>query len=161
MANAPNASKQRPVKVLARNRKARHDYHILETFEAGISLTGTEVKSARQGKVQLKDSYVSVSEGEAWLVGAHISPYTHGNRQNHDPERRRKLLLSKREIDKLFGRSIIKGQTIVPLAVYLKGSWIKVEIALAQGKKLYDKRRAEKKKIQEQEMREAIKQARY
>lgn len=153
--------KKRPVKVLARNRKARHDYTILETFEAGISLTGTEVKSARDGKVQLKDSYVSVTDGEAWLVGAHISPYTHGNRQNHDPERPRKLLLTKREIDKLFGRSIIKGQTIVPLAVYLKGSWIKVEIALAQGKKLYDKRRAEKKKIQEQEMREAIKHARY
>ncbi len=153
--------RKRPVKVLARNRKARHDYKILETFEAGISLTGTEVKSARDGKVQLKDSYVTVADGEAWLVGAHISPYTHGNRQNHDPERPRKLLLTKREIDKLFGRSIIKGQTIVPLEVYLRGSWIKVEIALAQGKKLYDKRRAEKKKIQEQEMREAIKHARY
>ncbi len=156
-----NGTEKRPVKVLARNRKARHDYHILETFEAGMALTGTEVKSARQGKVQLKDSYVSVTDGEAWLVGAHISPYTHGNRQNHDPERPRKLLLSRREIDKLFGRSIIKGQTVVPLAVYLKGSWIKVEIALAQGKKLYDKRHAEKKKVQEKEMREALKGVKY
>lgn len=149
-------SKEAPVKVLARNRKARHDYHVLETFEAGIELTGTEVKSARAGKVQLKDSYVEVRGGQAWLVGAHISPYTHGNRENHDPERPRKLLLHRREIDKLFGRSIIKGQTIVPLAVYLRGSWIKIEIALAQGKKLYDKRRAQKDKVVEREMREAM-----
>lgn len=155
------SSEKRPIKVLAKNRKARHDYIILETFEAGLSLTGTEVKSARQGKVQLKDSYVEVRDGEAWLVGAHISPYTHGNRENHDPERPRKLLLGKREIDKLFGRSIIRGQTIVPLSVYLKGSWIKVEIALAQGKKLYDKRRAEKEKVQQQEMREALKKGAY
>jgi SsrA-binding protein len=150
-------AKEAPVKVLARNRKARYDYHILETFEAGIALTGTEVKSARAGKVQLKDSYVEVRGSEAWLVGAHISPYTHGNRENHDPERPRKLLLNRREVDKLFGRSIIKGQTVVPLAVYLKGSWIKVEIALAQGKKLYDKRRAEKEKVVEREMRDAVK----
>jgi SsrA-binding protein len=145
-----------PAKVLARNRKARHDYHLLETFEAGLALTGTEVKSAREGKVQLKDSYVEVRDGQAWLVGAHISPYTHGNRQNHDPERPRKLLLRRREIDKLMGRSLIKGQTVVPLAVYLKGSWIKVELALAQGKKLYDKRRAEKEKVVKREMEEAL-----
>lgn len=149
-------AKEAPVKVLARNRKARHDYHVLETFEAGLELTGTEVKSAREGKVQLKDSYVEVRGNQAWLVGAHISPYTHGNRENHDPERPRRLLLRRREIDKLFGRSIIKGQTVVPLAVYLKGSWIKMEIALAQGKKLYDKRRAEKEKVVDREMREAV-----
>jgi SsrA-binding protein len=151
MANAPE-----PAKVLARNRKARHDYHILETFEAGLALTGTEVKSAREGKVQLKDSYVEVRDGQAWLVGAHISPYSHGNRQNHDPERPRKLLLHRREIDKLMGRSMIKGQTVVPLAVYLKGSWIKVELALAQGKKLYDKRRAEREKVVKRETEEAL-----
>lgn len=145
------------VKVLARNKKARHDYHILETFEAGMALTGTEVKSVREGRIQLKDSYVEVRDGQAWLVGAHISPYSHGNRENHDPERPRKLLLRRRELDKLFGRSIIRGQTIVPLAVYLKGSWIKVEIALAQGKKLYDKRRAQKEKVVEREMEEAMK----
>lgn len=149
--------KQPGIKVLARNRKARFDYHVLETFEAGMALTGTEVKSAREGKVQLKDSYVEVRDGQAWLVGAHISPYSHGNRENHDPERPRKLLLRRREIDKLMGRSIIRGQTIVPLAVYLKGSWIKVEIALAQGKKLYDKRRAQKEKVVEREMEEAVK----
>jgi SsrA-binding protein len=151
MANATE-----PAKVLARNRKARHDYHVLETFEAGLALTGTEVKSAREGKVQLKDSYVEVRDGQAWLVGAHISPYSHGNRQNHDPERPRKLLLHRREIDKLMGRSMIKGQTVVPLAVYLKGSWIKVELALAQGKKLYDKRRAEREKVVKRETEEAL-----
>lgn len=152
----PKANDKERIQVLARNKRARHDYHILETFEAGLELTGTEVKSARMGKVQLKDSYITVVDGEAWLVGAHISPYTHGNRQNHEPERPRKLLLSRREIDKLFGRSIIKGQTVIPLEVYLKGSWIKAQIALAEGKKLYDKRAAEKKKRQDQEMRQAI-----
>lgn len=156
MAKPPQPEQPR-TKVLARNRKARFDYHILETFEAGMALTGTEVKSAREGKIQLKDSYVEARDGQAWLVGAHISPYSHGNRENHDPERPRKLLLRRREIDKLMGRSIIRGQTIVPLAVYLKGSWIKVEIALAQGKKLYDKRRAQKEKVVEREMEEAMK----
>jgi SsrA-binding protein len=145
------------VKVLARNKKARHDYHILETYEAGMALTGPEVKSVRDGKIQLKESYVEVRDGQAWLVGAHISPYSHGNRANPDPERPRKLLLHRREIDKLMGRSIIKGQTIVPLAVFLKGSWIKIEIALAQGKKLYDKRRAEKEKVVRRETEEALK----
>jgi SsrA-binding protein len=153
---AKATQEREPAKVLARNRKARHDYHLLETFEAGLALTGTEVKSAREGKVQLKDSYVEVRDGQAWLVGAHISPYTHGNRQNHDPERPRKLLLHRREIDKLMGRSMIKGQTVVPLAVYLKGSWIKVELALAQGKKLYDKRRAEREKVVRRETEEAL-----
>ena len=145
------------VKVLARNKKARHDYHILETYEAGMALTGPEVKSVREGKIQLKESYVEVRDGQAWLVGAHISPYSHGNRANPDPERPRKLLLHRREVDKLMGRSIIKGQTIVPLAVYLKGSWIKIEIALAQGKKLYDKRRAAKEKVVRRETEEALK----
>lgn len=147
---------KRPVKVLAKNRKARHDYHILETFTAGMVLTGTEVKSVRDGKIQLKDSYVEVRDHQAWLVGAHISPYSHGNRENHDPERPRKLLLHRREIDKLMGRTTIKGQTVVPLTVLLDGSWIKVEIALAQGKKLYDKRRAEKEKQVERELRDAV-----
>src|SRR6185436_12782669 len=111
------------VRELASNRRARHDYHILETFEAGLRLTGTEVKAARLGKVQLKDSFVEVRGGEAWLVGAHISPYSHGNRENHPPERDRKLLLKKRQIDRIMGRSQIKGQTVIPLSVYLKGNW--------------------------------------
>lgn len=154
MARTPAAGETR---LLASNRRARHDYEILETMEAGIALTGTEVKSAREGRVQLKDSYVELPDGrEAYLVGAHISPYSHGNRENHDPERRRKLLLHRREIDRLFGRTLMKGQTAIPLSVYLKGNLIKVEIALAKGKKLYDKRRDEKKKIADREAAEAM-----
>ena len=141
---------------LASNRKARHDYEILEKVEAGIALLGTEVKSVREGRIQLKDSYVEVVDGEAYLVGVHISPYTHGNRANHDPERRRKLLLKRREIERIMGRTTIQGQTCIPLAVYLKGNRIKVEIALAKGKKLYDKRQAEKAKLMDKEAREAI-----
>jgi len=132
------------VRPLASNKRARYDYHVLETFEAGIRLKGTEVKSVREGRVQLKDSYVEFKEGQAFLVGAHISAYSHGNRENHDPEQVRKLLLRKREIERLFGRTQLKGLTVVPLAMYLKGNWVKVEIALVQGKKLYDKRESEK-----------------
>ena len=141
---------------LASNRRARHDCHILERMEAGISLLGTEVKSVRNGKVQLKDSYVEIREAEAWLIGAHIGPYSHGNRQNHDPERPRKLLLNRRELDRIFGRTTIQGQTCIPLAVYLTGNRIKVEIALAKGKRLYDKRQAEKEKLLDREAREAM-----
>ena len=141
---------------LATNRRARHDYEILERMEAGIALLGTEVKSARAGRIQLKDSYVEVVDGEAFLVGAHISPYSHGNRANHDPERRRKLLLNRREIERIFGRTTIQGQTCVPLSVYLKGNRIKVEIALAKGKKLYDKRQAAKARLMDKEAREEI-----
>lgn len=145
-----------PVRSLARNRRARHDYNLLETFDAGMALAGTEVKSIRQGKIQLKDSHVEIRDGEAFLVGAHVSPYSHGNRENHDPERPRKLLLRRREIEKLYGKSQGAGVTIVPLEVFLDGNWIKVTIALAQGKKLFDKREAEKKKQQEDEMRAAM-----
>ncbi len=144
------------IRPLASNRRARHDYHILETLEAGLALSGTEVKSARQGKVQLKDSHVEFRNGEAFLVGAHISPYSHGNRENHDPERPRKLLLTRRDLGKLFGRSRDKGLTVVPLEVYLKGNWVKVEIGLAQGKKLFDKREAEKKREMDREVRAAM-----
>jgi SsrA-binding protein len=142
--------------LLASNRRARHDYEILETFEAGVQLKGTEVKAAREGRVQLKDSYVEVRDGEAWLVGAHISPYSHGNRMNHDPDRDRRLLLGRREIDRIFGRTLMQGQTAVPLSVYLKGNWIKVELALAKGKKLYDKRQAEKERVADQEAEAAM-----
>lgn len=141
---------------LASNRRARHDYHLKERFEAGMVLTGTEVKSAREGRVQLKDGYVEIRGGEAYLVGAHISPYAHGNRENHDPERDRKLLLHRREIDKLYGRATLRGLTIVPLAMYLKGNRIKLEIALAEGKKRFDKRETEKRREMEREAREAI-----
>jgi SsrA-binding protein len=149
------------VRELASNRRARHDYHILETLEAGLRLSGTEVKAARNGKVQLKDSFIEVRNGEAWLVGAHISPYSHGNRENHPPERDRKLLLRKRQIDRLFGRSQLKGQTVIPLAVYLKGNWIKVEIALAQGKKQYDKREAIKERELDREAAAAVKTGKW
>ena len=149
------------VRPLASNKRARHDYHVLETFEAGIQLAGTEVKSVREGRVQLKDSYVEFKDGQAYLVGAHVSPYSHGNRENRDPERVRKLLLKKREIDRLFGRTQLKGLTVVPLAVYLKGNWIKVELALVQGKKLYDKREAEKTRELDREMEAAVKGGKY
>jgi SsrA-binding protein len=148
------------VKPLAANRRARHDFEILETFEAGLVLAGTEVKAIRSGKVQLKDSYVDFRNGQAFLVGAHISPYSHGNRENHEPERPRRLLLKRREIDKLFGRTLLRGLTVIPLSVYLKGNWIKVEVALAQGKKLYDKRASERKKELDREVEEAVKGAR-
>jgi SsrA-binding protein len=144
-------------RVLASNRRAHHDYHLLEKFEAGIVLSGTEVKSIRLGRIQLKESHVEIRDGEAWLVGAHVSPYSHGNRENHDPEGRRKLLLKRREIDKLFNRTVLKGATIVPLSVYLSGNLIKVEIAVAQGKKRHDKRQAEKEKELDREAREAMK----
>ncbi|MFL6194810.1 MAG: SsrA-binding protein SmpB [Thermoanaerobaculia bacterium] len=145
------------VRPLASNKRARHDYHVLETFEAGIRLKGTEVKSVREGRVQLKDSYVEFRDHQAWLVGTHISPYSHGNRENHDPEQQRKLLLRKREIDRLFGRTQLKGLTVVPLSMYLKGNWVKVEIALVQGKKLYDKRESEKERELDREMEAAVK----
>lgn len=141
---------------IASNRRARHDYEILDKFEAGVALVGTEVKSVRDGRVQLKDSYVEIRNGEAWLIGVHIAPYTHGNRQNHDPERPRKLLLHKREIDKIFGRTTMQGLTCVPLAVYLKQNKIKVEIALARGRKLYDKRQEKKKRQMEREVEEEM-----
>lgn len=152
--------KEAPVRVLASNRRARHDFHILETFEAGVELSGTEVKSARQGKVQLKDSHVEIRGGEAFLVGAHISPYSHGNRANHPVERDRRLLLKRRELDRLFGRTQAKGLTAIPLAVYLKGNWIKIEVGLAQGKKLYDKRQTARQRILDREAEEAVKERR-
>ncbi|MEY4168248.1 MAG: SsrA-binding protein, partial [Acidobacteriota bacterium] len=122
-------------RVIATNREAYHNYFILETFEAGIQLTGTEVKSARAGKVTLKDGYVQVTEGEAWLLNVHISPYSHGNRENHEPDRDRRLLLHKREIERLFSKIREKGLTLVPTKFYFKGNLIKCEIGLARGKK--------------------------
>ena len=157
-ARTPPKEKEPVQRELASNRRARHDYHILETLEAGLQLSGTEVKAARNGKVQLKDSFVEMRGGQAWLVGAHISPYSHGNRENHPPERDRRLLLKKRQIDRLFGRTQLKGQTVIPLSVYLKGNWIKVEIALAQGKKLYDKREAIKERELDREAASAVKE---
>jgi SsrA-binding protein len=129
------------VKVVARNRKAKHDYFLLDTFEAGISLQGSEIKSIRAGQVSLKEAYVRVNGEEAWLVNAHVSPYDPASRQNHDPIRERRLLLHKREIYKLWDEVRMKGVTIIPTQMYLKDGRAKVEIAIAKGKKNYDKRR--------------------
>lgn len=128
------------VKIVAQNKKARHDYHILETWEAGLVLQGTEVKSLRAGKVSLKDSYARVRNGEVFLYNCHISPYEKGTHTNHDPERVRKLLLNKREIRKLTGSVEEKGLTLTALKIYFKNGRAKIEIGLARGKKLHDKR---------------------
>ena len=145
------------IKPISTNKEAYHNYHILETFEAGIQLTGTEVKSARAGRVNLKDAYALVRDGEAWLLNAHISPYSHGNRQNHEPTRDRRLLLHKKEIIRLQSKVQEKGLTLVPTKLYFKGNLIKCELGIARGKKLYDKRADEAKKTQEREARAAIK----
>lgn len=129
--------------MLAANRAAFHEYHISDKYEAGIALTGTEVKSVMGGRIQLKESYVAVRDGEAWLFNAHISPYSHGNRANHEPLRTRKLLLHKREIGRLDQATAKQGMTLVATRVYLKNGRIKLEVGVARGKKLYDKRETE------------------
>lgn len=149
--------KTQALKSIATNKEAYHNYFILETYEAGIQLTGTEVKSARDGRVNLKDAYALVKDGEAWLLNAHISPYTHGNRQNHEPTRERRLLLHKKEIIRLQSKIQEKGLTIVPTKLYFKGNLIKCELGIAKGKKLYDKRADDAKKTQEREARAAMK----
>lgn len=148
------------VRALAGNRRALHDYFVLDKLEAGLVLLGTEVKAARTGSIELRDAYVDFRGGEAFLVGARISPYSHGNRENHLPDRDRKLLLSRREIDKLSGRAVAKGLTVVPLQVYLRGSRIKVEIALVQGKQQHDKRESIRAKELDREARAAMSQRR-
>jgi len=145
-------------KVLASNRAAFHNYHISTKYEAGAALTGTEVKSVLEGRIQLKDSYVGVREGEAWLFNAHISPYTHGNRANHDPLRTRKLLLHRREIDKLEHSAATDGMTLVITRVYVRKSKIKFEVGVAKGKKLYDKRETEMRRVIERETRAQLKE---
>lgn len=127
-------------KVVARNKKATHDYHIEETYEAGIVLTGTEIKSIRKGKVNLQDAYARVSKGELFVVGMHISPFEQGNRYNVDPTRTRKLLMHKKEINKLIGQIKVKGLTLIPLDLHLRDGFAKLQLALGKGKKLYDKR---------------------
>jgi SsrA-binding protein len=151
------AEKTQAIKVITTNRDAYHNYQILETYEAGIQLTGTEVKSARAGRVNLKDAYARIEGGELWLLNAHISHYSHGNRQNHDPTRDRRLLMHKREIIRLQSKVQEKGLTLAPTRLYFKGNLIKCELAVARGKKLYDKRETEARKTQEREARAAIK----
>jgi len=145
-------------KVLAANRAAFHEYHISDKYEAGIALTGTEVKSVMGGRVQLKESYVAVRDGEVWLFNAHISPYSHGNRENHEPLRTRKLLLHKREIGRLDEATAKQGMTLVATRAYLKNGRIKIEVGVARGKKLYDKRETEMRRTVERETRAQLKE---
>ena len=141
-----------PQRITISNRKARHEYFILEALEAGIVLTGTEVKSLRKGNANLQDSYAELRSGEVWLEGMHISPYEQGNINNHDPRRRRKLLLQRKQIRKLIGGMKEKGLTLIPLSVYFKGPYAKVELALARGKKSFDKRDAIAKRDAERDI---------
>ncbi|MBO5248189.1 MAG: SsrA-binding protein SmpB [Clostridia bacterium] len=145
------------IKVIANNKKAYHDYFVEETLEAGISLVGTEVKSIRMGRVNLKDSYCSVKNGEMILMGAHVSPYEKGNIFNKDPLRERTLLLHRKQIDHLFGKVKQDGYSLIPLRVYLKGSYVKVEIGLCKGKKLYDKRESAAKASAKREIERSMK----
>jgi SsrA-binding protein len=146
-------------RVVVSNRKARHDYHILDTLEAGIVLLGTEVKSLRGGNANLQDSHATVKNGEIWLYGMHISPYEHGGISNHDPKRTRKLLVQKREIRRLLTRVQDKGLTLVPLSVYFKGPYAKIELAIAQGKRSYDKREAIKQREAKREIAARLKRS--
>ena len=147
MAKAPKEN----VKLIANNKKAYHDYFIEDKYEAGISLAGTEVKSLRQGKCSIKESFIRIEKGEVFIYGMHVSPYEKGNIFNKDPLRVRKLLLHKYEINKIAGKIAEKGYTLVPLQVYFRGSLVKVELGLARGKKLYDKRQDIAKKDQKRE----------
>jgi SsrA-binding protein len=144
------------IKILSENRSAGHNYHLLEKYEAGMVLVGTEVKAAKIGKVQLKEAYAEISDGEAWLVNAHVSEYSHGNIMNHQPVRRRKLLLHKSQIEKLQSETREKGLTLIPTKLYLKGGRIKVEIAVAKDKKFHDKRESERAKEMQAEAKAAM-----
>ncbi|MBW4633996.1 MAG: SsrA-binding protein SmpB [Iphinoe sp. HA4291-MV1] len=152
------SDKSESYKVISDNRQARYLYEILETYEAGIQLTGTEVKSIRAGKVNLQDGYALIRDGEAWLINAHISPYNaSGQYFNHEPRRTRKLLLHREEIRKFIGKVEQQGLTLVPLKMYLKRGWVKVSIALARGKKIHDKREDIKRRQDQREMQRAMK----
>jgi SsrA-binding protein len=144
-------------KLICANKRARRDYAIDETYEAGMVLVGTEVKALRQGKANLKDSYARIKGGEVFLVDSHISPYSHGNQFNHDPDRTRKLLMHKREIRKLYGKTRERGFTLIPLRMYFKDGKAKVEMGLGKGKKLYDKREDLKKRAMEREVERSFK----
>ena len=146
------------IKIVADNRKAFHEYFILDRWETGMVLTGTEIKAAREGRVQLRDAHAELQAGEMWLLNAHFSPYSHGNIWNHEPTKKRKLLLHRRELRKLVGKTFEKGLTLIPLKMYLKEGWLKCEIGLARGKKLHDKREADTKRDQEREARAAMSQ---
>lgn len=152
-------AQDRKYKLISENRKAYHEYHIEERFEAGIELTGTEVKSIRQGQINFKDSYATVEYGEIWLNDMHISPYEQGNRFNQDPLRKRRLLMHKREIISLLGKTKQKGLTLVPTKVYFKQGRVKIEVSLAKGKKQYDKRESDAQKQAQREIDRNLKES--
>lgn len=152
------ARKKEPsdIQTVARNKKAYHDYFVLESYEAGIELFGTEVKSCRQGKINLKDAWCSIDEGQLYVNGMHISPYEHGNIFNRDPDRKRRLLMHKREIDKLFGTLKTQGYTLIPLSAYFRKGRLKIQVGLCKGKKNYDKREDIARRDAERETRRAL-----
>jgi SsrA-binding protein len=150
-----------PGKTLVSNRRARREYFIEESYEAGLVLTGSEIKSIRSGRANLQDSYVTIRDGEAWLVNSHVSPYKQASQENHEPKRDRKLLLHRRQIDRLVGSIQTKGYTIIPLRIYLKNNRAKVEIALAKGKKLYDKRDDLAKRQAQRDMERAMRRTTF
>ncbi len=154
------SDRKRAERLLADNRKAHHDYHILHTYEAGIVLLGTEVKSIREGRVNLRDSFARVEGGEVFIYNIHVSPYSHRGYADHEPTRRRKLLLHKSEIRKLIGKTVERGMTLVPVRMYLKNGRVKVVVGVAKGKKTYDKRETIRRREAERETRRAIKQRR-
>lgn len=147
-------------KNIAENRKAFHDYHMIETFEAGMALLGTEVKSIREGNVNLRDSFARIESGEIWIYNVHINPYSHRGYSDHEPTRRRKLLLRRAEIRKLIGKTVEKGMTLVPTRMYFQHGYVKVAIALAKGKKAHDKRETIKRREADRETRAAVKERR-
>jgi SsrA-binding protein len=154
---AEKTERERAHRVIAENRKARHDYHVLETWEVGIALLGTEVKAIREGRVNLRDSYARVENGEVWLLNVHISPYSHRGYAQHAEPRQRKLLLHRHEIRKLVGRTAEKGLTMVPLELYFNKGRVKVLLALAKGKQLHDKRETLRRREVDRETRSAVK----
>jgi SsrA-binding protein len=155
---APQKAPTRPQRIITDNRRAFHEYHILERFDAGLVLTGTEVKSLRLGKVNLTDAFARIEDGEVWVYHMHVAPYTHGNIYNVDPMRRRKVLLKKSEISRLLGKTREQGLTLIPLKLYWDGDWAKLEVGLAKGKKLHDKRDAIAKKDSAREVARELKE---
>lgn len=154
---AERSEREKAQRVIADNRKALHDYHVLETWEAGVALLGTEVKSIREGRVNLRDSFARLENGEVWLMNVHISPYSHTGYAHHDERRQRKLLLHRHEIQKLAGQVHLKGLTLVPLQLYLKNGRVKVALALVKGKQAHDKRETVRRREAEREARAAVK----
>ena len=157
---SPKSERELAQKSIAENRKAFHDYHILETFEAGVQLVGTEVKAIREGNVNLRDSFARVDDGEVWVYNIHINPYSHRGYADHEPTRKRKLLLHRQEIRKLIGRTVERGMTLVPIRMNFKNGHVKIALGLAKGKQAHDKRETIKRRETDRETRAAVKERR-